>query len=52
MKSNDFLKVAKAEQDDWLPDSWQSFEAAQQATYPDQAALQKALQRLAQLPPW
>lgn len=51
MKNSDFLKVARTEQDDWQPDSWKSFEAAQQATYPDQAALQKALERLAQLPP-
>jgi len=35
----------------WQPDSWQSREAKQQANYPDQAALQDALDELSQLPP-
>ncbi len=51
MKTNDFLKVANAEKDSWGPDSWQSYTAAQQATYPDQDALQQALGRLGELPP-
>lgn len=36
---------------DWAPDSWQSFEALQQANYPDQQVLQAALKKLADLPP-
>ena len=36
---------------DWRPDSWQGFNALQQATYPDAAALTAALARLADLPP-
>jgi 3-deoxy-7-phosphoheptulonate synthase len=35
----------------WLPSSWQTRPAAQQPTYPDPAALQRALMQLAQLPP-
>jgi len=35
----------------WSPASWQDYEADQQATYPDQASLQAALDELAQLPP-
>jgi 3-deoxy-7-phosphoheptulonate synthase len=35
----------------WQPDSWQSREAKQQATYPDQLALQNALTDLSTLPP-
>jgi len=35
----------------WNPTSWQSLEAKQQATYPDQAELQKTLDELSQLPP-
>ena len=35
----------------WSPSSWQNFEALQQAHYPDQAALQAALKKLAGLPP-
>jgi 3-deoxy-7-phosphoheptulonate synthase len=35
----------------WQPDSWQSREAKQQATYPDQLALQNALTELSTLPP-
>ena len=35
----------------WSPVSWQGCEADQQATYPDQASLQAALDELAQLPP-
>jgi len=40
-----------AEDTEWQPDSWQSREAMQQANYPDQAALQDALDELSQLPP-
>ncbi|MEM9401572.1 MAG: 3-deoxy-7-phosphoheptulonate synthase class II [Pseudomonadota bacterium] len=36
---------------DWHPASWQSKEAAQQATYPDQAALERAVADLSRLPP-
>jgi 3-deoxy-7-phosphoheptulonate synthase len=36
---------------DWRPDSWQDFNALQQATYPDAAALDAALARLGNLPP-
>jgi 3-deoxy-7-phosphoheptulonate synthase len=36
---------------DWKPESWQQFEALQQATYPDQKALNDALEALADLPP-
>ena len=39
------------EDDGWKPDSWQSLEAKQQATYPDDKALQAALVELAGLPP-
>jgi len=35
----------------WSPASWQDYEADQQATYPDQASLQAALDELAELPP-
>ena len=35
----------------WKPASWQKFEAKQQATYPDEPALQKAIEDLADLPP-
>ena len=35
----------------WAPESWQAFEALQQANYPDQEVLQKALVKLADLPP-
>ena len=35
----------------WEPDSWQKFEALQQANYPDQEALKRALSKLAELPP-
>ena len=36
---------------DWSPESWQNFPALQQATYPDQEALDRALGKLADLPP-
>jgi 3-deoxy-7-phosphoheptulonate synthase len=36
---------------DWKPDSWCNFPALQQATYPDQQALDDALVKLADLPP-
>jgi 3-deoxy-7-phosphoheptulonate synthase len=36
---------------EWQPDSWQSYEAKQQANYPDQAALQATLDELSSLPP-
>jgi 3-deoxy-7-phosphoheptulonate synthase len=39
------------EENGWQPDSWQSFEAKQQANYPDQAALQATLDKLSTLPP-
>ncbi len=35
----------------WTPESWKSRPAKQQASYPDQAALEKALQSLQSLPP-
>lgn len=35
----------------WSPDSWQRQAASQQPIYPDDAALQVVLRRLAQLPP-
>ena len=40
-----------AEDGNWHPASWQSREAKQQATYPDQAALQATLDELSALPP-
>jgi len=36
---------------DWHPASWQSLPAAQQATYPDQAELDRAVTDLGNLPP-
>ena len=36
---------------DWHPASWQSMQAAQQASYPDQAALDRAVADLSRLPP-
>ena len=36
---------------DWTPDSWQRHKALQQADYPDQEALARALEKLASLPP-
>ena len=39
------------EPEDWSPDSWQRFEAVQQANYPDADDLQRALTRLKDLPP-
>lgn len=36
---------------DWHPASWQSRQAAQQASYPDQAALDRAVSDLSRLPP-
>jgi len=36
---------------DWKPESWKKFPALQQASYPDQAALDSALLKLADLPP-
>jgi 3-deoxy-7-phosphoheptulonate synthase len=35
----------------WHPASWQSLPAAQQASYPDQAALERAVADLSRLPP-
>ena len=40
--------VAKS---DWHPASWQSFAASQQASYPDAAALDRAVADLSRLPP-
>jgi 3-deoxy-7-phosphoheptulonate synthase len=39
------------EDDGWRPASWQTRQAKQQATYPDQAALQATLDELSALPP-
>ena len=39
------------EDNGWHPTSWQSKQAKQQANYPDQAALQAALEELSSLPP-
>lgn len=36
---------------DWHPASWQSLIAAQQPSYPDKAALEKAIASLSRLPP-
>ena len=36
---------------DWRPDSWQQFNATQQANYPDAAKLDLAVRQLAELPP-
>jgi len=38
-------------QTDWHPASWQSFPAAQQVSYPDQAGLERAVAELSRLPP-
>jgi 3-deoxy-7-phosphoheptulonate synthase len=35
----------------WSPSSWKNFPALQQPTYPDEAALERALVELAELPP-
>ncbi len=35
----------------WTPTSWQSFPAAQQPTWPDQGALDRALKQIASYPP-
>ena len=35
----------------WQPDSWQRLKALQQANYPDQEALKRALLKLTELPP-
>lgn len=35
----------------WFPQSWQQFEYRQAATYPDEAALNKAVNQLSQFPP-
>lgn len=40
-----------SEKNEWRPASWQEYEAKQQATYPDQVALQEALDELSGLPP-
>jgi 3-deoxy-7-phosphoheptulonate synthase len=40
--------VAKSE---WHPASWQSLSAAQQPSYPDKAALERAVAELSRLPP-
>ncbi len=40
--------IAKA---DWHPASWQSMQAAQQASYPNQAELDRAVADLSRLPP-
>ena len=37
---------------DWQPTSWQSREAKQQATYPDQADLQATLEELSSCHHW
>lgn len=37
--------------ENWKPSSWSGFAALQQATYPDQHALGRVLQKLAELPP-
>jgi 3-deoxy-7-phosphoheptulonate synthase len=42
-------EVSSAE--NWRPDSWQGFPALQQAIYPDQDALARTLEKLADLPP-
>jgi len=39
------------EEKEWQPGSWKNYAAKQQASYPDQAALQEALDELAGLPP-
>lgn len=36
---------------DWSPDSWQQYPAGQQATYPDNEAVEQVLGQLAKLPP-
>ena len=36
---------------EWHPASWQSYEAKQQAIYPDEAELQSSLKELSSLPP-
>ena len=36
---------------DWHPASWQSLNAAQQPTYPDQERLERAVADLSRLPP-
>jgi 3-deoxy-7-phosphoheptulonate synthase len=36
---------------DWHPASWQAFTASQQASYPDKAALERAVAELSRLPP-
>ena len=51
MSSSTPATVNEGATQDWMPNSWRGYEALQQANYPDDAALQKALVRLADLPP-
>jgi 3-deoxy-7-phosphoheptulonate synthase len=51
MTMGEFLKIADPENGNWSPDSWQRFEAAQQATYPDAERLGATLAELEALPP-
>jgi len=47
----DTLESAGRDDGGWSPDSWQRFDAAQQATYPDPERLGAALSELGALPP-
>ena len=51
MKRNDVRLRAVAEPANWNPASWRESPAVQQVEYPDQAALERALEQLAALPP-
>jgi 3-deoxy-7-phosphoheptulonate synthase len=48
---NELVNNNGAETREWRPESWQSCNVSQQAEYPDQGALDKALAELAALPP-
>ena len=47
----DALMTRTVPKSDWHPASWQALPAAQQPTYPDQAALEQAVAELGRLPP-
>lgn len=51
MKNPEVNRAVKFVPHGWSPESWQQFDATQQATYPDPAALASALKELSDLPP-
>ncbi|MEM6575214.1 MAG: 3-deoxy-7-phosphoheptulonate synthase, partial [Pseudomonadota bacterium] len=51
MNSKDTQLASVPSDDSWTPESWQDFPASQQAEYPDEAALERSLKQLKELPP-